>query len=101
MNLTLLTSFHSWSLSKDFTHSIDCTHLIIILFTLHLSLHHCSIDNCHVFRYCGHGVLASLKCDEVARFYLSVRREAAVGSLCDGAGHRVHFNMRVLVRALK
>ncbi len=38
---------------------------------------------------------------DIARFYLAVRKEAAAGGLFDGAGHRVHYNMRVLVRALK
>jgi midasin (ATPase involved in ribosome maturation) len=38
---------------------------------------------------------------DIAKFYLAVRKEAAAGGLFDGAGHRVHYNMRVLVRALK
>jgi hypothetical protein len=51
--------------------------------------------------YCSQGPLVNISPMDIARFYLAVRKEAAAGGLCDGAGHRVHYNMRVLVRALK
>jgi hypothetical protein len=54
-----------------------------------------------VCSYCSQGALVKIQPIDIARFYLAVRKEAAAGGLFDGAGHRVHYNMRVLVRALK
>lgn len=61
----------------------------------------CFEPNVSPCRYCHQGALVNINPVDIARFYLAVRKEAAAGGLFDGAGHRVHYNMRVLVRALK
>ncbi|KAI8917537.1 hypothetical protein DFJ77DRAFT_488317 [Powellomyces hirtus] len=39
-------------------------------------------------------------CEDIARFYTTVRGYAAQGLVYDGADHRVHYSMRTLARAL-